>query len=73
MIWGRTLAEHNERTLLKKEVEFKFKKPQLDAIRKLKLLVTTQTSAYEVCDRMRMPLYTPKTLGTCKKKLALFD
>ena len=29
------------RTLLTKEVEFKHKKPQLDAIRKLKLLVTT--------------------------------
>ena len=29
------------RTLLKKEVEFKLKKPQLDAIGKLKLLVTT--------------------------------
>ena len=29
------------RTLLKKEVEFKLKKPQLDAIRKLQLLVTT--------------------------------
>ena len=29
------------RTLLKKEVEFKLEKPQLDAIRELKLLVTT--------------------------------
>ena len=31
-------------TLLKKEVEFKLEKPQLDAIRKLKLLVTTTPS-----------------------------
>ena len=32
------------RTLLKKEVEFKLEKTQLDAIRKLKLLVTTTPS-----------------------------
>ena len=40
------LAEVTSRlhTLLKKEVKFKFEKPQLDAVRKLKLLVTTTPS-----------------------------
>ena len=32
-----------------------------------------QASAYEACDCMRMPLHTPKTLETCKKKHTFFD
>ena len=32
-----------------------------------------QASAYEACDRKRMPLHMPKTLEMYKKKHALFD
>ena len=32
-----------------------------------------QASAYELCDGTRMPLRTPKTLETCKKKYVLID
>ena len=32
-----------------------------------------QASAHEACDRTWRPLYTPKTLKTCKKKHALFN
>ena len=35
--------------------------------------VTPQASAYEVCDRMHMPLDTPKTLETWGKKARLFS
>ena len=34
--------------------------------------VTPQASAYEVCDRMHMPLDTPKTLETWGKKSTPF-
>ena len=35
--------------------------------------VLCQALAYQTCDHMHTPLYTPKTLETCKKKKALFD
>ena len=37
------------------------------------LIDTCHAQAYEACNRMRMPLHTPKTLKMWKKKPALFD
>ena len=32
------------------------------------MCIGMQALAYKVCDRTRMPLHTPETLETCKKK-----
>ena len=36
-------------------------------LKKVIVMMKTQASVYEACDRMRTPLRTPETLETCKK------
>ena len=36
-------------------------------LKKVIVMMKTQASVYEACDRMRKPLRTPETLETCEK------